>query len=323
MFLVTFFTLSRSWNDMTLTVAMEMMFRNTGDNGKINCQKIIDCNNDELDRLSLVGSWIDFVERAPFNTKCFNHWRYKKNPIGQYTKPHVTEDILQTLKSLNQSIFKSPQVNGEWQINFVFKSFFGLFLEATDPTHTVEYFNPSVSELIDGDNNGKLFKVKYNGNETNLHDFWGSLCGELTDHYPFSADAYKKIDDYATSIFRDYNPDNYHAINDYKKLFNETFSIAESSVYDGVEYGQELSRNYIQKCQTVARKQLAIAAYSLGSLQKNLVIPQCQPLEKLGKVTKPVNGIQAIGWTVFCLLLPVAFYLGRHLFKNRDSLKAN
>ena len=304
---------------MALTVAMEMMFRATGDNGKINCQKIIDCNNDDLDRLSLVGSWIDFVERAPYNTKCFNHWRYKQNPIGEYTKGHTTEDLLQTLKGFNQSIFFSPTVSGEWQVNFAFKSFFGLFLEAGDPTHTVEYFSQSVEELKEGDSNGQLFKVKYNGQETNLHDFWGSVCGQMNDHYPFSAEAYKRIDDFATDIFQKHNVDETPSFKDYKLLFNDSYSIAESTIYQGVQYGDDLSDEYVQKCKDIAPKRLAIAAYSLASFQKTLQIPTCEPLEKLGKGKVPVSGTSAVGWTIFCLLLPVALYLGGLLIKNRSS----
>ena len=304
---------------MALTVAMEMMFRATGDNGKINCQKILDCNNDDLDRLSLVGSWIDFVERAPYNTKCFNHWRYKQNPIGEYTKGHTTEDLLKTLESFNKSIFSTPTVSGEWQVNFAFKAFFGLFLEAGDPTHTVEYFSQEVDALKDGDNNGKLFKVKYNGKETNLHDFWGSLCGQMNDHYPFSVDAYKRIDDFATQIFQKYNIDDTHYFKGYSTLFNDTFTMAESAVYDGVEYGEELDDAYVEKCKTIAPQRLAIAAYSLSSFQKSLQIPTCQTLEKLGHSKVPVSGTSAIGWTVFCLLVPVALYLGGLLIKNRTS----
>ena len=315
MFSFLFFQKSQSWNDMALTVGMELMFRSTGDDGKKFCQQILDCGNEKVDRLSLAGSWIDYVERAPFNTKNFNHWRYKKTPMGDFVKGHTTEDILTTLKSLVGSISSTPALNGEWALNFGFKVYQGLFLETSDPTHTVEYFTSS-GPLSDGDDNGKLYKVLYKGNETNLHDFWGSLCGQLNDHYPFSSSAYDTIDSFTTEIFKTYNSDHTKTFKTYNDLFNDTLQFAQSNLYENVEYGKELPEEYVNMCKKYAPQRLATAAYSLGQIVKKFPSPQCKSAEQQGKTTMPFTTVGGLGWAVFFMLLPVAFYLGGNLFRK-------
>lgn len=309
-----FFALCSSWSDASLTAAMELMFRSTGDDGKDNCKKILNCIDEKFDRLSLVGSWIDFVERAPYNTRCFNHWRYTKTPIGSDVE-HTEEDLVATLHSLNQSIFSAPTINGEWPINFAFKAFFGLFLEAFDPLHTVEYFNES--SVPNGDDNGKLFKIFVGDKETNLHDYWGTACGQLTGHFPFSEADYEQIDNFVTETYKSQPTIEVPSITSYVEAINDSIKIAKSDVYEGVEYGKKLSDAYIAKCKSVVANRLALAGYSLGSMQRNLVIPSCRSAEGLGKSSSPVSTTAATGWATFLLLLPMACYLGAQLTKNK------
>ncbi|EAY14568.1 hypothetical protein TVAG_392950 [Trichomonas vaginalis G3] len=152
---------SLSWNDEALTVAMEVYFRGTGDDGKNFIKQLLSITGENLDRLSLFGSWIDYVERAPFNTKCFNHWRSTKKGIPKGSKNYTTEDLDSMLASFEKSLL--PQtITGAWTTITAYKSYFALYLEAFDPTNVANYHS---DQFIDGDNNGRDFIVEYNGSK--------------------------------------------------------------------------------------------------------------------------------------------------------------
>ncbi|EAX89627.1 hypothetical protein TVAG_385970 [Trichomonas vaginalis G3] len=204
------------------------------------------------------------------------------------------------LGSFEKSLF--PQtIQGAWPINVAWKSYFGLFLEAFNPTNIANYYSNNHTE---GDNNGKDFEIFYKGRKTNIHDFWGSLCGRLTGKYPFNSNVWSDIDKYAHDITLVYrNVTHYQNIND---ILTQSYNIAKDVVYVGVNEGEILSDEYVEKCYDVTSKQLASAAFSLADKQRTLgVVPP-----KIEYVKAPYSGSFLLGIWMLLLMFPFAIFIG-------------
>lgn len=288
---------------------MEVFFRGTGDDGRNLIKKVSGLSDEKFDRYSLFGSWIDFVERAPYNTKCFNHWRTTKIGIGTGASNYTTEDLQSTLSTMEKGLF--PQtITGVWTTILSYKIYFGLFLEAFDPTNVANHFSPSFPQ---GDNNGKEFIVKYKGEKTNLHEFWGSLCGQLNKHYPFDDAAWKEIDKFTYEISKAHG--NAPRLNTIQDALNQSLDTAVRSVYEGVELNKELSDEYVSKCREVAPKILASASYSLAKKFKTMSLPTIQPI----RYGQPLSQTLALGYAVLLILVPVAIFMAGRAFCNRHE----
>ena len=294
--------LSKSWNDETLTIATEIMFRNLGDTGPSLIKQVLALSNEKLERLSLAGSWLSYLERPPFNTDCFNHWRYVQNPIGTPGVSHSNDDDLKsTLAALTKGI-STGTISGSWAYHFSFKTLLTLFLEAFSPIHTVEYFS---IDFPDGDNSGRNYTILYQGKKMTLHDFWDTGCGQYMNQYPFNSENWKKIDSEVTNLIKGF-PSGSGANTDIDAVINQSIQIAIDSIYtNSISPNSELPSEYVNNCKTIVSKRIPYAAYSLAKFLKGVNIPSITP--PLSK--NPINTSEAIGWAIMCLLVPLTSFL--------------
>ena len=312
-----FLSLARCWSEEALVIGMEIMFRSIGDTGPQTVQKVLDIGDETLERPSLAGAFLAYVERAPYNTDCFNHWRYTQNAyangITDYTSHSNQDDLTSTLSNTLNGI-KQQTINGAWPYHFAFKTMLATFLEAYAPLHNIEMFS---NDFKDGDNSGRNFNIKYNGQTMSLHDFWDSGCGRYTKQVPFSAADWKQIDNEVTWIFANYTKTSFgDNLQDDPILAQvESYNLSVEQVYQGVQVNQELSSDYVAKCKALTDKRIAEAAYALGSTIKSITVPVIQ--KNPPKV--PMRTSEAIAWTITCLLLPLTIYLVWNFFQNKSK----
>ena len=317
-----FIGLANCWSEEMLTIGMEIMFRSIGDTGPQTVQKALDIGDDDFERPSLAGAFLAFVEHAPYNTDCFNHWRYKQTPYVsgqefQYTEHSNLDDLKETLSDTLSGI-KDQSITGAWPYNFAFKTMLGTWFEAYSPIHNIELF--SQDEFPNGDDSGRNFKVTYNNQEMTLHDFWDTGCGRYTKTVPFSSEQWSEIDSEVTSIVKAYPKTSIENLTeDADVAIQESYELAIQYVYNGISPNSVISSNseYFEKCKEFTDRRIAEAAYALGSVIKyDVEVPTIQ--KNPAKV--PMRTSEAIGWAITCLLAPLTLYLIWHYFQSRIKL---
>jgi hypothetical protein len=297
-------------------MATEMTFRYLGDSGPEKIKKILTIGDEELERTSLASAFLSYVERAPYNTDCFNHWRYTQKPhapsFPNFTAHSNMDDLASIVTELNDSI-SNQKLNGPWPYHFGFKVFLTTFLESYDPLHNVEYFS---SEFPDGDDSGRNYPIKFKGQTTTLADFWESGCGRYTRKVPFTAEQWKEIDKAVTEEFAKNPQSSLIITKDLLTAQMESYNISVDYVYEGISKNGVVSDEYYDKCVKITSVRFATAAYSLGSFLKSLKIPVIQK----NAASAPLRTSEAIGWSVTCMLLPLTLYLVWNYFKTKTKL---
>ena len=313
--MLSFFTVfSLSWSEEALVIGAEIAFRTVGDTGpqlSVSAQKLI---NENLDRPSLIGAWLAYIERPPSNTDCWRHWRFQQRPIGVENSTHSNiDDLNSTLFSIIPGINNSL-INGPWPFNFAFKTLLALMLESYAPLHVAEYFVGSFAN--DGDDSGQKYFIKYKGQRMSLLDFWDSGCGRWTLKTPYSDDDWETIKKEVNAVIKERSIGMYPNVTvDYVKAMNESYNIAVDSVYQGIEPETELSSEYVSKCIDVTNDRIANAGYVLATLLKTVKVPY---VAQKPKITITVT--EAIAWTMMILLLPFAFYLIHNYFSVKYKI---
>lgn len=313
--MLSFFTIfSLSWSEEALVIGTEIAFRAAGDVGpqlSVAAQKLI---NEKLDRPSLIGAWLAYIERPPSNTDCFRHWRFQQRPIGVENSTHSNiDDLNSTLLSLIPGINNSV-INGPWPFNFAFKTLLALMLESYAPLHVAEYFGGSFANS--GDDSGQKYFIKYKAQRMSLLDFWDSGCGRWTLKTPYSDSDWKTITNEVNTVIKERSFAMYPDVTvDYEKAMNESYEIAVDSVYQGVEPEQELKSEYINKCIDITNDRIANAGYALATLLKTIKVPSITEKPKI-----IITVTEAIGWTMMILLTPFAFYLIHNYFSVKYKI---
>ena len=314
-----FIGLANCWSEEMLTIGMEVMFRSIGDTGPQTVQKALDIGDDDFERPSLAGSFLAFVEHAPYNTDCFNHWRYTQTPYvsGQtfdYTEHSNLDDLKETLSDTLNGI-RDQTVTGAWPYSFAFKTMLGTWFEAYSPIHNIELF--SQSDFPNGDNSGRNYTILYNGKTMSLHDFWDTGCGRYTKTVPFTSEQWSEIDQEVTTIVKTYPKSSIENLtSDAEEALQESYELAKEYVYSGVSPNSALSTEYVNKCKEFTDRRIAESAYALGSVIKSITVPNIQ--KNAAKV--PMRTSEAIGWSITCLLAPLTLYIVWHYFQSRIKL---
>jgi hypothetical protein len=297
------------------------MFRNLGDSGPQKIKQVLSIGDEKLERPSLASAFLSYVERAPYNTDCFNHWRYTQTPfakIDQYTAHSNQDDLRSTVNKLND-VINNQELNGAWPYNFGFKVFLTTFLESYDPLHNVEFFS---DKFPSGDDSGRNFMIQFQGKNMSLADFWESSCGRFTKKAPFTAAQWKEIDKTVTEEFAKNTQSFLSSINMSTKdplvAQEESYNLSVEFVYNGIEPNQVITENsdYYNKCIEISGQRFANAAYALASTLKYLTIPSFPK----NPAKAPIRTSEAIGWSITCILLPLTIYLIWNYFQTKSKL---
>lgn len=309
------FSFGLCWNEELLTVGLETAFRILGDNGPQMIQKVLDIADEKLERPSLAAAWLAYLERPPYNTDCFNHWRYSQNSLNLDIKNSQTvivnqDDLLSTLKSLNKSII-SQTLNGAWPFNFGFKAFTTLYFEAFDPIHATLFFD----DQKNSDNNGRNFTIKYKGKSMSLHDFWDSGCGRYTYQTPFTKAQWKDIDDVTTKLYgttlsdriEQFGSASVETASDFVEGYEQNFNLSKEFVYKNLtlKQNEELDSDYVSKCEKLTDIRLLQAATLFAKTLKYYTLPT---IPKNPPVV-PFKASEGVAWGILFFMTPVTIYL--------------
>ena len=306
--------LGRSFGDELHVIAAEVMFRNIGDsitNVFKNTSAII---SEVVDRPSVIGAWISYVERPPFNIDAFNHWRFEQTPINDEhlnITAHTNEDSLAA--TYQQLIPVLTGTGDAWTFNFAVKSWFGILVDGFSPLHNAELFS---SDFPDGDNSGRRFPVKFNGNEMSLYDLWETGCGKYSLKLPFTADQWASIDQKVTDIMQRHTFSHFHRDYDFEKYREQAYNLSRVKVYKNLKSGADITEEYVKQCQDICEEMAAHAGYFAGAHFKDsgFVIPP-----RVIEERQPMAKSEAIAWLIFCFLLPAAFYVISDLLRPQPT----
>lgn len=298
----TLFSTSYSWTEEALMLGTEFMFRQF-DPAKQAFLRAFNQINEKYDPPCVAGGWLARVEYAPTNTKCFNHWRFVQTPINGSDNYHRNKDDLTVqLNGLLGGLINNT-ITDKWAYNFAFKVASALFFEAFSPLHTSELFDND--RFKDGDDSGKKYMIKYQGNEMSLLDFWDSGCGRYTRQTPYTetqwTDFYKNVDYMLLKFPRPSCNVNIT----WQMAVNDTLNVTNTVVYQGIKYGQELSKEYIDKCIEITDERLACAAYNYGTLAKTFILPSAVTYPS----KHPVSTSEMAAWATLLLLSATFGYL--------------
>ena len=309
----SYFLFGKSWNDEILTIATEIMFRNLGDTGPSLVNRVLQMVGEQLERPSLAGSWLSYLERPPFNTDCFNHWRYTQKPFGPYIEMHSNEDDLKsTLVSLSKGL-TAGTISGAWAYHFSFKTLLCLYLESFSPIHNSEYFGDA---FPNGDDSGRKYMIKYNGETMSLHDFWDTGCGQYSSKYPFSVIDWRRIDTEVTNIIKANPSGSYPSISIVvEDIINESYHLSQYVYPNTISPNTELPTEYVDSCKSLVSKRIPLAAYSLAKFLKTINIPNIVPPNS----KSPISASEAIAWAVMCFLVPLATFLTWNYFHKKTK----
>lgn len=306
MFLFLLSSFAISWSDELLVIAAEIMFRATGDSIKQLVTDTLLLNGETLDHLSLIGAWISYVERAPFNTDSFNHWRFKQTPINKKNLTITEHSNIDDLKATGTSFLKgitNGEINGEWPYNFAFKSLVGLMFEAFSPIHTAEFFDDNFKN---GDDSGRNFFIRYNGKNISLLEFWDTGCMKYTRLSPFSQEDWTSIRSEVDELYQKYPKSNFHDTRrNFDEIINESYELAVSQIYK-IKPNTDLNEQseYTQNCIKLTQERIAHAGATAAAHFSSLKVPIMKKLPP----PKPFSSHEPMAWIIFCIALPLFAY---------------
>ena len=318
MFCVVFAAFSFSWNEEAALVAMEIVLNYPNYSLSSKFEEVANLISEKFEHLSYIGIWLQYIKRAPYNTDCFEHWRYIQMPLNAEKFKHNDADNLNaTLDNLFKSIY-TKKLNGNWAYNFGFKVFISLFLDAFDPVHTTEFFS---NDFTEGDDNAKLFKVLYKGEEYSLHDFRESGCGLWTGSHPFTDEQVSNIVNKAKEIISEYQPSIYlrRAMTNVTQIIYDSHNKSYTEVYSNLTLvpGAELSDEYVNRCQKFSKERIAIAAYSLAYFLFLVSIPQRE------ETKQQISQAYVSGYITMCFMVPftvMSLYFFIKRIKKTDTI---
>lgn len=314
MILSIFFSFVICWNQEVNIIAAEIAFRRAGDTPHTAIQRVLQMNNENLVRDSIVGAWISSVELPPINTKTFNHWRFTRTPInrgeGEVIYHSNEDDLVTEVTQINSGLSKNT-ITDLWSYTLAFKSFFGLYLDLFAPLHNAELFNitnPQDSNeflFLDGDDSGQKFFINYNGNNISLYDFWESGCGRFNKILPYTNEEWHEIDMIVDQL-RSSVSSKIPIPSNFTKISKDSTNLANTTVYDiSINQNVKDGDDYYNKCIQITNERIVIGAYSLSNALKRINVPsfpQKMPEQRMGQS-------EIVAWGVLALLLPTFAFL--------------
>ncbi|MCH9609516.1 MAG: hypothetical protein S4CHLAM45_14320 [Chlamydiales bacterium] len=187
-------------------------------------------------------------------------------------------NIIETLVStnnlhsaINQSLktLKNPNAS-EWEQSFMLCFLLHCVSDIHQPLHCIQLYS---NQFPDGDMAGHRFHLK-DSKFKNLHTLWDSMLGlgSLQMTRPLDEKNEAWLTSFAEDIINCYPPEALpeHLDMSITNWSQESYDIAVSCVYDGIEPDITPSSEYIKRGQEVAKRQIALAGYRLANLLNKL-----------------------------------------------------
>lgn len=235
-------------NGIISTLSQEGPFSKTPDMTQVACWA------DDLKELGLkdMAGW-HFVN-LPYDPSNFTH----HNPLQE-------ENIMKVIDGLNQAAKRNKDNTQGWIVGFSVANLIHFYGDIHQPLHVTEMFS---AQYPNGDAGGNKELVTVNGQSSNLHAVWDSVCWEYTDELarPLDSNGLATISNFAqklinTYTFTDAQKKEYNTT----VMANEGYNLAVSTAYPGIVSGMTITQDYLNKCLPVAEARIALAGYRFGS----------------------------------------------------------
>ena len=292
-----------------LVIAAEIGFKIVSDEYKSNLQSIFKATGEEFQRVTQSASWLNIVERPPYNLKSFNHWHFHQKPYNtseihipdKIDPDHLVSNLESVYQSLSQSLIKRS-----WPFSFSFKVLLSSICDIFSPLHLTELFN---NDFPNGDNNGKNFKINFNYKIDNLFNVWETGCGLYSNNFEFNSNSWNLIDQEVTKILKIYPfPNNLPILNNsyFENIAQNTRDFTINEIYFKTLPNSQLNPSQIDTCHQETYKRIAEAGFTIASALKNinLITPGDSIFSFLN-----IRTSEMIAWSLFLILLPFASIL--------------
>lgn len=292
-----------------LAISAQIAFNHIGVEYENKLISIFKAAGDEFTRCSQAAAWMNYVEKAPFNLKCFNHWHFLQEPYNtssMFIPEHINDDDLITnIKNVYKSL-STQQCKRSWPFAMSMKVLLASIADIFSPLHVTELFN---QDFPNGDDNGRNFYVQYNGKQTTLFDIWETGCGLYPKDFVFNEANWKIIDEDVKKILNLHPfPVNNTSFNenfiDNVKSKTRTFTIEE--IYQKSFRNQPLPQSQILTCQKETQQKMAEAGFAMAEALKNIIL--ITPGEPTVLATT-IRTSEVIAWSILCILAPFASFL--------------
>lgn len=215
-----------------------------------------------------VACWADDV-KSPMNLKMMNDWHFidQKFSPDNYPIPDHPLPNGNVAKVINQlySGIKANRANPTgWAMGFAVSNIIHFIGDIHQPLHATELFS---AEYPTGDMGGNKETVYVNGEKTNLHFLWDSICWTWNDDLPrpLSKTDMSRIVTYTDSLLTKYNVTAKEAgTYDPMVMAQESFDMAVNTVYPGITDGVTISKEYLDKCIPAAERRVVLGGIRLG-----------------------------------------------------------
>ena len=307
------------WSDEVHVMATELFFRQIGDEARTLIQKYLNLEKeDNYERLSMAGAWINFVERPPYNTYNFHHWKYTRTPI---LKDDIENDGHQNLDDMVEvgKMFASGitqnTITQNWPQNLAMKVLLGLLADIYSPVHNSELFS---NEFKEGDNSGEKFYVLFNGKNVSLSWFWETGCGRYTHELPFTAQQWKNVDKAVDNLKEKFIYRTMKVSTDFTTVHSDSYNISVNSVYDNIANGDTLTEEYINKCITITDERIARSGYAMASLLGKFRNPKFPEVKQPIHQQMPISFILSI--SLCACLAPLCIFVIWMFYKGKEKM---
>ncbi|EAX96108.1 hypothetical protein TVAG_015000 [Trichomonas vaginalis G3] len=222
--------------------------------------------------LSKLSTWMNYVERPPFNLKCFNHWHFSREPFTLESRNYIPQyngkdNLVDVLKESATKIFflipSSPFI-----LSTHLKVLFAGVPDIHATMHTQEFFS---NDFPDGDRNGQVFYVMYNGTNTSLFDVLESGCGlDSQKHATFSRDFWEDVRKLKVELFKSWETPTFSSTDsvvEAAKIENREYT--KATIYSKLRPGDTISDEFITECQTRTKQQILKSAEILYHITEN------------------------------------------------------
>lgn len=224
-----------------------------------------------------------FVECAEFpddikyqNWKFFNSWHFEDHYFFKGLAPRTIPEEKQSMVWAIVNAIKTLNTNHPSKINQLLgKSFSLRYLihlvgDIHQPLHNASMVTP---QFPNGDVGGNLFNVKV-PEAYNLHTLWDLCLKRYTEvRTPIDSDKFAYLMKTAQEITSEYTREKLKTQLSESLFENwslEGLELAKTIAYDGINYDETPSAEYMERGFKIVKQQLALGGYRLADILKKL-----------------------------------------------------
>lgn len=267
--LALFVCSSVCWTDLLMTTVSHTVMSHIDGAKQKKMQKIFlrSADDDLSKNLSKLSTWMNYVERPPFNLKCFNHWKFYRTPYYEKQRDYIPkyqstrENLITVTKESAKKIY-SGVLSSSFMWSMHLKILFAGMCDVHTPLHVSEYFS---DDFPDGDRNGQLFKIKYNNTEMSIFDLYESGCGlDPKVDKTFSKPFWENVGKLSNELNSMWDPTTFSSEDEYiEQAKTDTFEYTINNVYKMLKPNDKIDDTYISACQEHTKKQMLKSAQVL------------------------------------------------------------